>query len=841
MKKIFYGVIAFVVVLLIAIYTILFTSFGNNIVANIAQKKIKESAGLDVNITHFNLRFSSLELQANIANMADFNLKGALSPFKLGFDLDYLISLNQNYAKNLGLNLNQNLSFGGKIQGKASDFTLDGKGYLLGSNVLLNARMYNYSPIALNLDAQNLKIEEILHLLSYSSYAKGFLNAQAKISAQNLKPDGNIIIKLDTSYINYEAIKKDFSLDLPLNSNPKAEILANVKEDKIYAVSKIYNDYLNLQTQKTLYDISKNALSTDFNLNIPSLVKLEKLTKTRLNGSLGVVGQVSVVNNILSSLNAQVIGLGGEIKASLKNNKIFADINEASLEKLLALAGYGALVSGNLNAKLLNADLDFSNFDLEAKINNAKINTNELKKIAKIELSNIIFSFDAKANAKNSNISYNALLASNLLNIKKLQGTYNLKNSELNTDLNAFIDDLSQFSAIAGQKLQGKADLTAKAHIIGTQIQNLNANANLADGVIKADSNGKKLDLNIDKLDLSKLFVIAGMPNYASGIINAKVNLDNIDFSNLNGKANLEAKGILNAATLSKILNKNFPNNTSYDLNTKINFKNNIAQFDSVLNSSLADLTKLQGSFDISKMLLNSDFNLKINDFSKLGFLLDRKLKGKAEFNGKVGFDKNLNFVVNSPNLFEGKLQSTLKDNLLLADLNSLAQGLDFMDVYQGKADVKANYNLLSEEGEVNLDMKEGKLKPNLITNALKILTLKDITNDVYRTANAKALIKKENIKLDLNMQADRSYILVQSGALNSKSGALNLPFDIKLDRANFKGSITGTTENPKVNLNAGSVLNSIKNVVGGGVSDGAKSTGDKVDKAVNKLLNKIF
>ncbi|EOH1499933.1 hypothetical protein ACLSPK_001716, partial [Campylobacter jejuni] len=97
------------------------------------------------------------------------------------------------------------------------------------------------------------------------------------------------------------------------------------------------------------------------------------------------------------------------------------------------------------------------------------LNTNELKKIAKIELPNTIFSFDAKANAKNSNIAYNALLASNLLNIKKLQGSYNLKNSELNTDLNAFIDDLSQFSAIAGQKLQGKADLAAKAHIIGTQ------------------------------------------------------------------------------------------------------------------------------------------------------------------------------------------------------------------------------------------------------------------------------------------------------------------------------------------------------------------------------------
>lgn len=840
MKKIFYGIVGFIVLLLIALYTMLFTSFGNNIVANIAQKKIKENTGLDINITHFNLRFSSLQLQANLANSVNFNLKGDLNPFRLGFNLDYIISLNQNYAKSLGLNLNQNLSFNGKIQGKASDFTLDGKGYLLGSNVLLNARIYDYNPIALNLDAQNLKIEEILHLLSYPNYAKGFLNVWAKISAQDLKPDGNVIIKLDTNYINYEAIKKDFSLDLPLNSNPKAEILANIKGSKIEAVSKIYNDYLIFQTQKTLYDLTKKTLNTDFNLNIPSLAKLEKLTKTRLDGSLGVIGEMGVANNALSSLNAQVIGLGGEVKASLKNNKIFADINEVNLEKLLALAGYGGLVSGNLNAKLLNADLNFSDFDLEAKINNAKINANELKKIAKIEFPNAIFSLDVKANAKNGNISYNALLASNLLNVKKFKGTYNLKNSELNTDLSAFVD-LSKFSAIAGQNLKGKAELNAKAHIIGTQIQNLNANANLADGIIKADSNGKKLDLSIDNLDLSKLFVIAGMPNYASGIVNAKVNLDNIDLKNLNGKANLEAKGILNAITLSKILNKKFPSNTNYDLNTKINFKNNVAQFDSVLNSSLADLTKLKGNFDISKTLLDADFDLKINDFSKLGFLLDRKLKGKAEFNGKVGFDKSLKFAINSPNLFEGKLQSTLKDNLLLAqlngvDLSSLAQGLDFMDIYQGKADVKANYNLLNEEGEVDLDVKEGKLKPNLITNALKILTLKDITNDVYHTANAKALIKKENIKLDLNMQADRSYILVQSGALNSKSGALNLPFDIKLDKANFKGSITGTTENPKVNLNAGSVLNSIKNVVGG-----AKNTDNKVDKAVNKLLNKIF
>ncbi|EPW9668551.1 hypothetical protein ACWU0Z_000249 [Campylobacter coli] len=846
MKKILYGIVVFIVVLLIAFYTLLFTSFGNNIVANFIQDKIKQSTGLDANITQFTLRFSSLDIEANLANMADLKLEGNLSLFKLGFDLDYIISLDKNYAKNLGLNLNQNLAFSGKINGKSSDFMIDGKGYLFGSNVLLDARVYNYSPIALNLSANDLQISELLALFGRGNLAKGTIDIASKISAKDLKPDGNAIIKLDNTYINYAEIKKEFNIDLPENSNLKAEILANIKDDTVYTVSKIYNSYLTLQTQKTLYNLIQNTLNTDFDLSVPNLAKLEKLTKTKLNGSLGVKGDASVANNALTGLNANVIGLGGEVKANLKNNQLNLNASNASLEKILALIGYGGIVSGNLNANLVSEGLDFANFNADVKINNAKLNSAEIKKIAKLDLPNTNFSLDAKAKAKNGNISYNALLASNLLNIKKLDGTYNLKNAELNTDLNAFIDDLSQFNAIAGQNLQGKAELNAKAHIIGAQIQNLNANANIAGGLIKANSNGKKLDLDINKLDLSKVFTIVGMPNYASGIVNASARLDDINFNNLNGKINAEAKGILNAVVLSQIMDKKFPSNTNYDLNIKADLKNNIADFEGVLNSSLANLSNFKGKFVINKMVLNSDYVLDIADFSKLGFLLDRKLKGKASFNGKIGFDKTLNFTALSKNLFEGKLDSTLKNNILNAklegvDLSTLASGLDFIDIYQGKANLEVKYNLISEQGEVNADMKEGKLKPNAITAALKLITLKDITTDVFHTANAKALINKENIKLDLNMQADRSYVLVSSGMLNSKSGSLNLPFDIKIDRANFKGNITGTTQKPQVKLEAGSVVNSIKNIVGDKAQDGVQKAGEKVDEGINKLLNKIF
>lgn len=847
MKKTIYFVLTLILVFFICAYTLLFTSFGNKIVANIAQEKIKQNTGLDVNITRFDLRFNSLNLTIDLNNMANINVDGNLSLFKLGFDLDYLISLNKNYIKNMGLKLDQNLNFKGKAFGKASDFLVNGSGYLFGSNAVLNARILDYYPSNLDLNAKNIKIEELLMLVSMPKYIKGNIDLLAKIESKNSIPDGKGIVLINANYIDYDKIKKDFNLTLPKNSEIKSEILANINDKTVQIKSKTSNSYLSLQSEKTLYELDKNTLNTDFLFSVPNLSNLEELTKTKLSGNLSVNGNLSLAKNALDALNLNIIGLGGKIQANLKDNILIANINEADLNKILSLVGYGNLLEGKINANLTSKGLDFSNFDADAKINNAKLNAIELKKLTNIELVNTVFSLDAKANAKNNNIAYDAILSSNLLNIKKLNGTYNLNNSELNTNIDAFIDDLSQFNAITGQKLQGKAELNTKAHIIGTAIQNLNANANIAGGTINAISNGKKLDLNINKLDLSKLLIITGMPNYASGIINAKANFDSIDFKNLNGNLDLNAKGLLNASVLSKILEKKFPENTNYDLNAKINLKNNIAIFNSHLKSSLANLNNFEGKFDISKMKLNSNYILELNDFSKLGFLVDRKLKGKASFDGKFNFESNLiDASINSKNIFDGSLNANLQNNIFNAsmkntNLSTLAQSLDLPDYYLANSDLDVNYNIIKEQGKVVMNLKNGQLKRNLLTNALIILLQKDITKDVYRDGKAEININKNLIDLNLNLNADRSNINISKGKIDTKSTKLDIPFKIMIDRANFKGTIKGTTEDPKVNLDAGSVIKSITNTIGGNTSDATKSTGEKVDKAIDKIFNKIF
>ncbi|MCR2060717.1 hypothetical protein [Campylobacter helveticus] len=843
MKKILYALLAFVLVLFIAIYGLIFSSFGNNLIANIAQSKVKELAGLDLNISRFDLSPSSLNLEASLNQIAQLKVEGNLSLLSLGFELDYALALNKNLAKTLNLNLKQNLELNGDIIGSVGDFNARGKGEIFGSNLAFDTRIYDFFPISLNLDAKNLKIEELLSFLNQAPYASGELDALAKINAKDLKPEGNAIIQLNMKSINYKQIEKDFDLNLPQNSNLKTEILATIKDNKIYATSQTQNGYLVLTSQKTLYDIESNALSTDFNLKIDDLAKLESLTKTKLQGSLNLRGDLTFANNALSSLNANLDGLGGEFSAKLKDNDLSVLLNSVKLEKILALAGYGSLANGNLNANLNSKGLDFKNFNLKANVDNGKIDSKELKKLTNLEFPQTNFKLNATTNAKNGKIDYNAILASTLLNIKKLNGNYDLNNAKLALNAEAFIEDLSQFNSIAGQKLQGEATLNTKAQLEGSNIQSLDANVNLAGGTIKANSNGKNLNLDIDKLDLAKLFIIAGQPNYASGVLNAKGVLTSLDLKKLNGDINLNAKGVLNHTTLSKLLEAKFPSNANYDLNAKAHITNSLVNFDANLHSALANIPSLKGNFDLNNNALNSTFKLNLSDFSKLGFLLDRKLSGKADFDGKFNFNaKGIDALITSENLFEAKLNAALKNNQLQATLNhlnlsSLAKGVDIMDIYQGKANASVNYNLLSEKGDIKLNMSEGRLKANAITKALQILTLRDVTKEVFNTATANAYINKEHINFNLNMQAPNSHIIIEKAALNSKSGALDVPFDAKIDKANFKGSITGTSENPKIKLNAGSVIKSLGNVLGNEATKPAKKAGEGLDK----LFNKIF
>lgn len=847
MKKIFYVFLGIMCFLLLGIYTLLFTTAGNSFLKPRLETIITKKSGINIQFDQFQIRFSTLNIKANIDNKFFADVKGDISPFSLGFDLDYIIGLQNQYTKELNLDNKQDLTFKGKILGKSSDFIVNGKGFLFNSNLSLNTKLVNYNVENLELLGKDIDIAQILDFASLPRYIHGKINLLVTITTQNSKPNGNALINFYTSSINNNLIYKDFNLTLPKQSFVKGEIKSLIQDKLIISTSTILSNFFNLNTDKSVYNLANNILESDFNIKINDFDQFSSILKTKLQGKSQIQGNLKLTNNQLQEFNATLLGFGGELKAIFADNILNINTNTIEIDQILKTFSIPSVVDSKLDFSLNAKGLDCKNFNALVKLDNAKINTAEFRKLSGLDFPQTNFNLQAKADAKDFVIAYKAALNSNIATISNLNGTYNLNDKDLKIDLSAFVDNLNKLKVLTKQDLNGPLNINTKLNLQANTIKDLDANIEIMQGKINAKSNGNNLEATIDNVKLEQIFPLIGQQILAYGDIDANVKLDSLDFSNINGKFNANIDSAFNELELSKLLKKQFPKNTSAKINLDGNIKNSLLDFNAKVKSSFANIDKFQGKLDFNKQSLQSIYEISLDDFSKLGFLVDRKLHGNAKFNGKLNFENQLiDASIISEKIFNGQLNVTIKNNIIKAnidnvDLSNLAQSLDFPDYYEAKSNVKVDYNLLKENGEVLLDLNNGKLKKNLITSALMILLQKDITEDVYKNGKASAIINKNIIDLNLDLFADRSKINITNGKIDTKSTNLNIPFNIIIDRANFKGAIKGTTQNPKVDLNAGSVVKSIANTLGGNTSDAAKNTGKKVDQAIDKVFNKIF
>ncbi|MCR6578013.1 hypothetical protein CINS5955_00920 [Campylobacter insulaenigrae] len=844
MKKITYTFLVVIFVLLTSGYILLFTSVGNNFLKPKIEEIITQKSGMNIRFDSFEIRFSTLDIKANLDNKFFVNIDGKLSPLSLGFDLNYLIGLQKNYIKELKLSNQQDFTFKGNIVGKSNDFNVNGSGFLFNSNLSLKANIVDFTPLNLQLLGKEIDIAQILDFANLPRYVQGKINIITDISAKDLKPNGNSLINFYTSSVDSTLIQKDFNLSLPKENFIKGEIKSSIQNGNIISKSEILSNFFKFYTKQSVYEIQNNKLKSDFEIFLDDFNQFSNIAKIKLQGKGKINGDLEFTQNQLQKLNATIYGFGGELKTTLLNNNLNINTTTIEIAQLLKTISMPEIIDSKLQLNFNAQGLDFKNFDMFAELKNANINTNEFKKINGLDFPKTSFNLQAKANAKNSLINYEALMDSNIAKISNLSGSYNLENKNLNTNINAFIDNLNKLKVLTKQNLNGPLNIDAKIDLKDNIINNLDANIKIMQGLINAKSNGKSLQAIINNVKLEQIFPLIGQQTLAYGDIDAKVELNSLDINNLNGKFNANINSSFNEIELSKLLNKKFPKNTSAKANIEGKINKSILDFDAKILSSFANINTFKGKFDLNKILLQSTYDISLNDFSTLGFLIDRKLKGKADFNGQLNFENNLiDANIISKKIFEGQMDATLKNNILQAniknvDLSNLAQSLDFPDYYEAKSDVKANYNLLTENGELSLDLKNGKLKKNLMTNTLMLLLQKDITEDVYRSGNANAIINKNLIDLNLDLLADRSKINITKGKINTQNSALNIPFNIEIDRAKFKGTINGTTENPKIKLDTKSTLNTIKNIITG---ENPKEEKNKNNKGINQLFNKIF
>ena len=124
---------------------------------------------------------------------------------------------------------------------------------------------------------------------------------------------------------------------------------------------------------------------------------------------------------------------------------------------------------------------------------------------------------------------------------------------------------------------------------------------------------------------------------------------------------------------------------------------------------------------------------------------------------------------------------------------------------------MQANYNLTTSSGVVDANLANGKLKNVGLIKTLATLTKSDFTKDSFTDGNLNAKLTPNAVALVLALNSPRVSIGVPKGAINTANSSLNLPFTLRVDKAEFKGSVSGKTDDPKVSLDMGSVAKSVQ------------------------------
>ncbi|WP_205421823.1 hypothetical protein [Campylobacter fetus] len=207
-------------------------------------------------------------------------------------------------------------------------------------------------------------------------------------------------------------------------------------------------------------------------------------------------------------------------------------------------------------------------------------------------------------------------LSSNLINIDKFEGSFDINKLALDATYLANINDLSKFEFLIGKKLIGSLNANGKVQYKDTLY--LTLNSDLLKSKLKSEFKDSILTLNLDKFSVQELLMMADYDPFYGGIsnLNAKYDLSKAkgDFKIdlLEGK--LAKSGLTNAISIA--LNQDISEEVFKNGYVKGDINKDIITFNAQMSSPKSDVNVTKGSINMlnSKIFIPIDTNIEKTD-----------------------------------------------------------------------------------------------------------------------------------------------------------------------------------------------------------------------------------
>lgn len=598
MQKLFFGLTFLIIFIVASVYTVLFTSFGNGLVASYLEKKVNKSdENVKFKVNKFVLTTKELDFYASLNDSSIIKINGNFSIFEKSIDLIYDIDIKDlsKFQSLIEQKLNGPFQTNGIVKGDSKLLVVDGKSNVASSDTKYDISLINFEPSTVKFKIKDAKIDKLLYLVNQPIVAKGDLSIDGNInnaSVENL--DGDVTLKVRNGKLNNKEFNKAYSQTIRSRIYFKSDVKAQLLSSSIKIKSNFISTLAEIYANETLINLKDNSINSDYKVAVKKLSLLQSIVGMKLNGDISTSGNIAIKGNDISvSGDSNLVSSKTTYKLKIEDAKaksLKVDIKDAKLDHLLHMLNQPVYTRGNLNINADLKNLDLKNLDgaIKTTISDAKIINPVVNTIFELQLKDkITYNLDVNTKLLKTQIISDAILNSTLAKVTVNKALFNLNKMTFNSDYKVNADDLSKLYDLSQMKMRGKVEVLGDISSNSKDLV-INGRSNLLDGTLKYKLKNDKLTAKLKDIEVLKAMEMLYYPEFfkSKGSFDLDYNLT-------------QQKGVLTG----KLINGTFIKNKFSSL------LNQLARFD--ITKEVYDTTDINSS--INQMVIKSTVNMKSN------------------------------------------------------------------------------------------------------------------------------------------------------------------------------------------------------------------------------------
>lgn len=509
MKKFTLITVSFLLIIIALVYTLLFTSVGNNILRPTIEAKINEKSPFKIQLTEFVLRTDRLKLLLKTDEDNFLLARGEYSLFSQSFDIDYTLHIAKlsNLNTLLQRRLSGKLLTEGSINGDLDLFKIKGASDLAQSStdyaIVIKDKALDKAAVKLS----GADISKLLAMAGEKAYASGKIDLHVQLT--ELKPPhlkGDVRLNVKQARLDAALLQKEFGLNIARTSL-RSDLKAHLEGETV--------DYdLDLDSELAAFgstgkiNAAKKSVNADYRIDIKELALLKSITQTPLRGPFSTQGKIQGDGKELSikgrsdlarSKTSYTLTLN-----DFKPGTIDLLVKNAELSKLLYFAGQPSYADGKVNIDAKLSSVSSLQGKVKLSVSQANAHKDVIKKYFDTNIPDMKFELKSDAVIKNGTLTAATDLTSNLATLKMKKTDLDMKTSFLSSDYDLFIPSLQKLEPLLERKLIGKLGINGE--IYKEKKLTITAHSNIFKGRV----NAKMVDtqLNADFKDLQAIEVL---------------------------------------------------------------------------------------------------------------------------------------------------------------------------------------------------------------------------------------------------------------------------------------------------------------------------------------------